>query len=115
MSNPEQEFSLPVSFDTTIPGGVGPEGPHKYDLSLPHLKLAMIQKIEKNIAQFGSADKFLEVFQRELSEKFDVAENAVRVYHMRRIQMEFVKEWMRENSTSKDAALDGPEVSSAQP
>ena len=109
-------IDIPVKFETTIPGNQGPGGEmFPYDLELPHLRAAMIQKIETNIKQFGSVEKFLESFARELSEKYDAAESAVRVYWMRRIQMDFMARWMEENTTKKDGLLDGPEVSSARP
>jgi hypothetical protein len=104
-----QDLFLNIRFETTIPPSPGPDGEmFPFDIeNVPHLRTAMVQKIEANIKQFGSVEKFVEQFHRELVEKFDVAETAVRTYEMRRIQMEFIKKWIQENSTVKDKNLDG--------
>ena len=104
----EKDLTIPVSLETFIPPAPGPDGQlYRYDLDLPHLRAAMNEKIQNNVNHFGSIERFLAQFSQELIEKRDAAEAAVRTYHMRRIQMEYLSQWVKANSTIKDPALDG--------
>lgn len=102
--------AVPVTFETFLIPSQGPNGmtaPYELDEQKnPALVSHMIQKIENNVAQFGSIERFMEVFQGELSVAFEVAEKAVRVYEARRRQMAFIVEWAAKNATVKDPNLD---------
>lgn len=102
--------AVPVVFETFLVPFQGPDGmtlPYELDEQKnPMLVMHMIQKIENNVAQFGSLERFMEVFQGELAVAFDAAERAVRIYEARKRQMTFLVEWAAKNSTKKDDKLD---------
>jgi len=77
-----------------------------YDLELEPMRSLMIEKIEKNIVQFGSLERWHETFQSELLEKRVEAERAVKIWWMREKQMQFLEKWMRDNSSLKVKGLD---------
>lgn len=102
-------MGLKVNFEAEIPPSVGPDGEwHDYDLkNVEHLRRAMLEKIQNNTIKFGSVDNFQKHFQQELDEKFETTEKAVQTYYMRKIQMDFLLDWIKENQVVKDPTLDG--------
>ena len=102
--------AVPVTFETFLVPSVGPDGqtaPYEFDEQKnPALVASMIQKIENNVMQFGTIERFVEVFSNELAACREAAEKNVRVYEARRRQMGFIVEYMKKNATAKDGLVD---------
>ena len=107
MTDPAQNI-IPVIFETFIPPVFLPDGKSiPYELEKePWLRHQMNQKIETNRVQFGSVERFLEVFQNELTQFRDQAERAVRTYEMRKRQMDYIRTWYEANGVKPVKGLD---------
>lgn len=77
-----------------------------YDLERPDMRPAMLEKIAKNVAKFGSLEGWLQVFRQELWQKRMAADRAVNIWWTNQKQMEFLERFALTSGTEELPGVD---------